>query len=139
MRTNIPFVVISAERETWRDDMNQWRTASLESQIAHRDLAYVRVDGVYKGRAERSFVVFLPADRAAYTLEMLRGLARHWGQESILHVDANRGAELLYTDGRAPTDIGRWESVTAGEAANADGYTYSPDADAYYIARRVEA
>lgn len=135
MRTNIPFVVISAERVEYTDAVNQWRTDSLASQLAARDLRFIPVDGVYKGRAEHSFLVFLPPDHAAYTLTMLRQLGKRWGQESVLHVDANRGAELLYTDGRGPIDLGQWQTVSATEAANADGYTYSPDTESYYLAR----
>lgn len=138
MRTNIPFVVISAERVEYDPPVNEWRTASLEHQLQARDLHYAPVDGVYQGKHERSFIVFLPPDHAAYTLTMLRQLGKRWGQESILHVDANRGAELLYLDGRDPIELGTWQTVTAADAANADGYTYSPDADAYYLARRAQ-
>jgi hypothetical protein len=135
MRTNIPFVVISAERGEYTPAVNQWRTESLASQLEARDLRTIPMDGVYQGKAERSFLVFLPPEHAAYTLTMLRQLGRRWGQESILHVDANRGAELLYMDERTPIDLGQWQTVSAAEAANADGYTYSPDTDSYYLAR----
>jgi hypothetical protein len=138
MRTNIPFLVISAERPEYSAPVNEWRTSSLRSQLESRDLQFAAVDGVYKGTAERSFVVFLPVENRDYVRSMLLGLGRRWGQESVLHVDANRGAELVYLDDRAPEELGVWQTVPADEAANEDGFTYSPDADAYYVARRVQ-
>ena len=139
MRTNTPFVVLSAERTEYTPEVNQWRTQSLESQLSARDLQFRPVLGVYKGHAEASFLVFLPPvpDHAAYTLTMLRQLGRRWGQESVLHVDANRLAVLLFTDNRAPIELGAWETVSPATAQNADGYTYSPDTDSFYIARRA--
>jgi hypothetical protein len=137
MNTFPPFVILSAERTGMHEEVNAWRTASLQHQLTHRDLSPLPVEGVYQGCAERSFLVFLPAVNQDYVLSMLIGLARRWGQESVLYVDSNRESCLLYSDGRPALELGRWQTVDAIDAKVEESYTYSPDQDAYYITRRA--
>jgi hypothetical protein len=137
MRTNTPFAILSAERPEYTSEVNQWRSRSLESQLASRDMDQRQLQGVYKGTNERSFLVLLPGGETGYHYATgLPQLARRWGQESWLYVDANRFASLHYADGRIEA-LGVWQAATRADAVAADGHTYDPGTGLYFVVRRA--
>lgn len=137
MRTNTPFAVISAERKGMLRDVNQWRTESLALQLRDEDMVYVPLEGHYDGVDEASFLVFLYRGDAGPAYTLLTKLAKRWGQESILYVDANGFATLAYTDMRPSLPIGIWQDAGAGVATQGGNYSYDRTQGRYYITRGV--
>jgi len=120
------FAVISAETAQHSDAVNEWRTDRLRHDLRKAGLAYLETAGSYKGRAERSFLVWLGTD----TLARLKLIGTRYGQESILHVDGNRYASLVGMDG-TDTGLGVWHTVDEATAKSRDAYTEHKGA--YYI------
>lgn len=137
MRTNTPFVVLSAENPQWLADVNDWRTRSLEAQLRRDDLQFAPMEGNYNGHAEASFLVFCPGGDSGPAFTLVRKLAVRWGQESVLYVDANRMATLVYLDGRKSVELGMWHETGAGVAAKAGSFTYEPNAGRYFVTGSV--
>lgn len=128
-----PFVLLSAERPNWSDEVNKGRTEFLRHQLIARKAEFLRVDGNYKGRAEASFLVLTPngTDDAQFTNAVQ--LARRYGQESILYVASDRSAYLIeiagpeFPQGREVTYVGNWSEIADGAKEQLDAYTESPD------------
>jgi hypothetical protein len=141
MKTNIPFVVFSAEKAGFSADVNAWRTQSAEFQL--RNMAgkpdFIFVEGKYKNSCETSFLVLLPQGDATYAFHQLLRLASRWGQESVLYVDANRQATLVYlgTNGLVARMeyVGAWMEIDKEQRAAFDAYTaYN---NRYFVTRRA--
>jgi hypothetical protein len=138
MNTRTPFAILSAERTEYTPEINDWRTRSLEAQLTHRDLSPVQIEGCYKGTREKSFLIAVPGGEAGYAFQtMIPQLARRWGQESWLYVDANRLASLHFCDERPTLILGQWWNAAPLEAKAKDAYSYLPDDGQYYIVREV--
>lgn len=136
MRTETPFAIISAERAEYTPEVNAWRTASLLSQLQHRDMNPLQLCGRWAGVSEASFMIPLHAGEKGYNYSVaLPQLARRWGQEAWLYVDANRYATLHYAN--RTEHAGLWLSTSGEEARAADGYTYDPTRGLYYVLKRA--
>lgn len=134
MNTQTPFVVISADRATYSAELNAQRRDMFEHQLAARELDFKRVQGVWKGIPEVSYIVLIPEPGDEHNA--LR-LARRYGQESALYVDANRHATLLALnaedggpDIKEQVGLGQWSPVSKAYALHLDAYTL--DGDQYY-------
>jgi hypothetical protein len=129
MKTKIPFVLFSAERAGFTDDVNEWRTQSCERQLRRGlpDSDFIYVDGCYKGASETSFLVLLPQGDSSYRFHEVARLAARWGQESILYVDANRSAVLCYLGLNGMIArmeaLGEWHEVLPEDARKLTAYT----------------
>lgn len=135
MNIQTPFTILSASRSELTPELNAERSAMLERQLAARDLSFKRVEGSYKGTRETSFLVLTPDDNAESAVTRL---ARRYGQESVLHVDANRYAVLLFLtpdmggpDVASISGVGFWRSAAQSEAESLEAYTR--DGTDYYI------
>lgn len=113
-----PFVILSVELAGRGDMLNaqltEFAARQLDNQFGEENVT--RILGKYAGTAERSFVVFLDDDPGEAGYSYLVKLARRYGQESILHVDANYRAELVYVGtAEQPAErrvyIGKWQEV----------------------------
>ncbi len=93
MQGNTPFVVVSVDKTDLSPEINLSRQHTFERQLYARDLSFKRVEGVYKGAREIAYVV--PLDHEGDEDKVLV-LAQRYGQESVLQVDFNRYAMLLY-------------------------------------------
>lgn len=127
MNIQTPFIILSASRAELTPELNSERSELLARQLAARDLSFKRVDGVYKGSREISFLVLTPDDNAQAACYRL---ARRYGQESVLSVDANRYAALVFltpdmggADVASVSGVGYWRSAAAAEAEALDNYT----------------
>lgn len=128
-----PFVILSAERSCYAEDVNQHRTDQLAVQIIARDHDSAPVLGCYENACERSFLLLCEhgEDDAAYS-DALR-LARRYGQDAVLYVDANRHAVLINPKNGAITrSLGRWRQTTREEARGRGAYTRAADG-AFYV------
>lgn len=120
MNTIQQVVILSAELADKRFESNRQRTSNLEACLDDCNMRFKPAKGVYKGRAEDSFVVVLK-DNAE--LETLKDFAfKSFNQESILYQDANGEAYLIYQDGKAE-QLGRLEQVSEELARKNDAYT----------------
>ncbi len=103
-----PFSVISAELPTCAPAWNVARTAHLKSLLLANGSRFVSVTGSYKGEIENSFAVLTPTVVDRLTVD---GFAELMGQESVLHVDAQRNAVLWFIASGKSETVGRWGPV----------------------------
>jgi hypothetical protein len=119
MKVNL---IMSAElraRTPAQDRENVARTNELHRQLNARGITFVPALGSYKGVEERS-VCALVYDSDDY--DWLLQLAARYGQESVLVVDLNRVARLVYMAGGVER-IGMMERVPEHVARERDGWT----------------
>lgn len=140
MISHTPFVIFSAELASWSPAVNASRTEFLKRQLEARGLDFAPVLGSYKGVKEHSFIVLAPESSSAF--DQCVSIARHWGQESILSVDANRHATLVYLSATGAEgspiarleSIGTFRAVSSTEAAQLDGWTQDEHGAFYAVA-----
>lgn len=89
-------VLMSAELSTLNQTQNNDRTAELERLMLEKGLKFGPATGSYKGTLEKSFVI----DASEDILPVVDELARKFGQESVLVVDENQKATLIFSDGK---------------------------------------
>ena len=95
---------------------------------------FKEVQGVYKGDSEVCFVIPVTQD---VQLRALKALAKHFKQESILWLDADRNAKLIDLKNNTDLLLGRLESFTQAQFnmlndSLKENYTF--DGSYYYIA-----
>lgn len=136
MITNTPFLVITSDRYNNTPELNAARRDTFRHQLAARNLSFREVQEVYKGNSETAYLVLI--DDANDEHNALR-LARRYGQESALSVDANRAATLLILrpevggpDVDSTEQLGMWQAVPESVAKALDAYTLSDGV--YYVA-----
>lgn len=123
-------VILSAEKAGDSVENKDLSTRTLRHCLEDCFFKYKEATGLYKGQAENAFVVIIDNQ---FDLQTLKDFAfKNFGQESILHQDANQEAYLLYADGTSER-LGRLEQVTKEEALKQDSYTILNDN--YYITR----
>lgn len=120
------FTILSAELSIYTPEVNATRTEQLRGQLEARDLDFAASSGAYNGTTEANFIVL--SDDGSREFELVLSLARRYGQQSVLHVDANRGATLVYTHtdltrGSQRVPLGQYKRVSEYDAKRASGYT----------------
>ena len=119
------FVLIALNNDTIAEDKTILRSLGLDFKL---------VEGVYNGVAENSYrVKFSNVEQLAD----LARIAKTHDQESILIVDQERNAKLVYLDGRVDdrVELGTFQNVSELEAKQATSYTYEVDKGYYYLAK----
>lgn len=137
MNTFTPFAILSASRAD-TVSTNPDRNNLLSAQLKARGYDFAPVTGCYQGKEEAAFIALL--DSSGPDFPELCRLARRWGQESILHVDANRYAVLHFInretggpDANGQTQsLGTWRPVTEAVARALDAWTFNPATNLYY-------
>lgn len=114
----IKHIFLSAELEGRTD--NPKRTEQLRSFLKRFKHDYTECLGVYKGSGELSFRVSNKPSIMALSMLAFKS----FGQESILLVDTDNKATLLYSDG-SKEDIGIFTKVDSEK--NLDNYTIIGD------------
>ena len=119
---NQHLVLISAETET--DNNNEL----LEKALYAHNQINVPVNGCYNGVPEEAFCVVLGTDirEVEQQVTNLIKLGVVYGQESILYIDNEKGATLIYCETGERVSIGTW-TRTNNPSAN-----YSLIAGQYY-------
>lgn len=135
------FVLLSAFRSEFAEDLNIARHAQLLTQLLARDFGAKTVTGAYKGVSELSLCVPITGGEDGDDFAELLSLARRYGQESILHVSSQRHAALIHVAAYWETGgcegvqgLGLWRQVSQPDAHSRDAYTYDPGEGAYYAA-----
>lgn len=106
---NRPFMIFSVERADLSEEQNRHNTAYAESLLIDEDLDYYRIQGMYEGNTEESFIVF-----SEDSFDMIRGIAKEFDQDSILMSDRELGAELVYLDDGHSQHIGWFRKLPKG-------------------------
>lgn len=113
------FFIISAERFNLSKEDNHLRTMAMAASLLSEGLDFIACQGVYKGTAERSFMVLGTGLPTACVIERL---ANVYEQESVLEVRELK-ATLVYFDGETkPEYLGRFEPHT-GSVDGLEAYT----------------
>jgi hypothetical protein len=124
MRNNnlIPIVILALNLDS--EELEQQAISTfLGSEYSRPSLV-----GCYKGEVERSYII----ETTSKSLEDILMFAKQYNQESILHLDNERSAVLVY-DMDNMVKLGRFKSASKAIALSNDAYTYSKETHTYYI------
>lgn len=117
-----PYMIVSAEKAGLSAEENALRSESLRRQLEAGELPPIALRGAYNGTQELSFLVMAGEDSPEAAA--VERLAWHWQQESVLYIDADKRATLIYWDGTRKA-LGPFKEVSP-EAALAS-YTDFPN------------
>jgi hypothetical protein len=126
------FVIISAERFTNTIEENKKNHLELMTQLKKDKFSIKEVEGVYHGTSEKSILVILNNKWLFTDLGYLKNYASIFDQESILFVDGDRNATLIFM--KKPwleEKLGKFISVSKGIATQMSNYTF--DGRDHYI------
>ena len=130
-RQKSPFAIISAERFTATMAENEKSHNELLTQLKRDGFKTKVVEGVYHDTKEKSILVILESKFVAVDLGYLKNYGSMFDQESILFVDADLKAELIFPATNKAEKLGNFISVTKGVAIQCRNYTQ--DGNDYYI------
>lgn len=119
-----PFVMLAMNTGNPESEANTLRAMGLGD--------FVWCKGVYNGVSEDSFAVFFNSLEQRLAIQ---SMARRHNQESILVVDSNRDAELVFFDGTPRIKLGHFRAVPKSVAIENGSYTYVPNMDTYFVAK----
>lgn len=128
-----PFIILGS------DMRGEDKSIEIESSLKSLGLSFKPVLGVYEHIdgieiKEKSFVINCPRNN---TFKTLIGLSKHFNQESVLYVDENREATLLFNDVKeSELNLGKFKPFTEREFNMLhDRLTlnYTFDGDYYYV------
>ena len=122
-------IFISSELENLEMYSKISRHETLRKRLELLGVKPMPVLGCYQRVYERSYMV--ETESMGILFEILR-IAKGFGQDSILIVDADNGSYLMFPDGRDPMGIGVFREVSH-ETAQAAG-AWSLIGDRYYLA-----
>lgn len=112
------FFIISAERFNLSKEENAKRTMTMVDTLLHEGVDFIACHGVYKGTAERSFMVM---DTGLETAWLIERLAEVFEQESVLEVREMK-ATLVYFNGTKPEYLGDF-GLHDGDVDGLEAYT----------------
>ena len=132
VRKKKPFVIISAERFTNTIEENEKKHNELMTQLKKDKFSIKEVEGVYKGTVEKSIIVILNKRWLAVELATFKNYAAIFNQESILFVDEERNASLIFPYNKENSEkLGKFIAVSKGIAIQMSNYTF--DGQDHYI------
>ena len=123
MNIELPFFILSASSDACGDAENKARHKMLRRQLRDAGLAIAECTGCYAGDLEQSILVLDEWPATLSTRGIVMRLARAWGQESILEVDANRSARLSFTNGNSAESLGIFTAVRPEYAKGCEAWT----------------
>jgi len=131
IQTKKPFVIISAERFTNTIEENKKNHLDLWLQLKRDGFSIKEVEGVYQGTVEKSIIVILNQRWLAVELATFKNYAAIFNQESILFVDEERNASLVFPKQVEAEKLGKFIAVPKGIAIQMSNYTF--DGQDHYI------
>lgn len=126
----LPLVIFSVDKSNLSSIENSMRQRQVENDMHHLGIHYTKVLGSYKGSEEMSYMV---TDMTK--IELIRGIAKVFEQESILLRDNENRVTLQYFNGQPSESIGFLENVMVDEALTHDSWTYIPTTKQYYVVK----
>ena len=129
-----PVIIFSVDRASREPKINIEARTDAELTLHSSGIQFTRVLGSYKGDLEHSYMVH------AKHFDAIKELAKTFNQESILILDNERRASLVYTDGTLIdghdyTKIGQFKAVDERTAKAGDAWTYRANINQYYVVR----
>ncbi len=127
-------VILSAELATSTKEANAFRTDALQDELEDRDFAYKIADGFYFGKGEVAFIVEVEDD---HRFDLILDMADFFNQESVLHIDRARNAQLIFLHQRwsKMLPLGKLTAVSKEIALQNECYTLS---DGVYFITMME-
>ena len=127
-----PFVIISAENANESKEVNAKKHNELMAQLKRDKFSIKEVEGVYHGTKEKSILVVLNQKWLAVELATFKNYAAIFNQESILFVDGERNASLLFPYNKENSEkLGKFIAVSKGIAIQMSNYTF--DGKDHYV------
>ena len=120
-------VIISAATGSCDDDK---RHVSLGKALKDHGFEFGEVEGCYKGVTEQSYLVEYEGGEELFQLFML---AVFYAQESVLVIDAERNAELMYTTDDRYEKLGKLEPISNLQAEKLDAWTRTSNGQYYGV------
>jgi len=102
-------------------------TKKTEDYLKQQGIEYKRVQGVYKGTPEESFVV----SNTPANAKIVNRIATKFNQDSIIHTDAEGNVKLIYNNGEEKF-IGAMREVSPEETKTLQSYTFDPKSGKYF-------
>ena len=124
------FIIFSVDNNFDDILLLEHKRENLEQELK-QVFNYKLVEGCYKGKTEVSFYVEI---ETVQDFNLIENIAHYYKQESILFVNDDRQAYLVYLDDTSnPVYIGNFKQVSKSEALQHDAYTYDYKNNGYYI------
>lgn len=118
------FVILSAERSELNAFQNMGNTLEMKEALTRRSMEFIEVNGVYKGTKEKSFAVKM---NSSGDIHWIKAVARFFKQESVLAVDANKRAVLVFMGDNSGIELGTFHKVPKSVADSLEAYTETED------------
>ena len=132
VQTKKPFVIISAENANESKEVNAKKHNELMAQLKRDKFSIKEVEGVYHGTKEKSILVVLNQKWLAVELATFKNYAAIFNQESILFVDEERNASLIFPYNKENSEkLGKFIAVSKGIAIQMSNYTF--DGKDHYV------
>ncbi len=131
MRNGQPYTMISGELAGRPPAENAQRNQALGQMLRQSGYRAEPTMGAYQGTPERSWAVQAPSEVQRAKLE---NVGRVFGQEAVMHVDADRNATMKNLGGDQQAHlIGKMRPVDAEEAQASAGWTRDADGNHYTV------
>jgi hypothetical protein len=125
-----PVIIFSVYKAGLIDSENERNHENAKKTLASWKIPYKELIGCYKKSQEKSFLVFDNLQNMVNIYE----LVRLNNQESILLLDENRNAELVYiADNPKREKLGKFKAVDKETAEKKDNFTFDPEYKTYWI------
>lgn len=124
-----PFIIFSVKENGLSDNENRQRHAAYTTALPTAGIGFKSLLGCYKGDCEESFLVLDTPENRAFVLDV----ARRHNQQSILFVDENCLAELLYLNINTRQPAGKFIAASKSHALQQGNWTFNPETEIFYI------
>jgi len=129
----IPVIIFSVFNSTRTEPANREFHNKIADQFKIEGVQYKELVGVHNGLPELALLVHTDYK------DLVLGIAKLAGQESILLLDETRHGTLHYVTSvgvdlvlRVPVDLGQWTEINEEEAVKLGTFTYDPTVGKYY-------
>lgn len=126
---NAELILFSVELSTNNRLDNQINTDQVINWLTLNNVPFQRVNGVYKGTSEVSFIVPMRYKR------QIEAIARDYNQESILLRHHDLSCELQYLKTGQLEQIGQWTEIKYHEKHQYDGYTEEIETNRFFTVK----
>lgn len=127
MNVHSPCLIFSVFRDSQKLSDNIVASARVKLMLEENGIEYADIFGKYRGCEESSILM------SQEHLSLAISIARDHKQETILLLDSDRTAELLYVESGEREHIGTLRAVTRDEAETRLSCSYNPVTKTYYI------
>ena len=128
-----PVIIFSGYTKAANDELNRVRHNICLVSLENAGAKPIELKGYYKGLVEKSILVLDSPELRKIVLN----LATYFDQESILLLDQDRNAALLFLGDNSQQEIGRFIPVSKDKIDNLDAWVYNPTTKKYYSVVQV--